>query len=92
MKWTDSALGSSLHSDAGELLAKVRPLSAGGASGQWCNGLAWDVSDQHKRVEKSSSRWFETVPAAKRAIEAGLETGAGCVKQESIGIRHADAS
>lgn len=80
MKWTDSTLGSALHSDAGELLAKVRPLGAGGVSAQWCNGLQWDVSDQLKRVERSTSRWFETVPAAKRAVEAAVREGVGCAR------------
>ena len=70
MRWTDSPLGSALHDDAGHLLAKVRPLGAGGVSAQWQNGMKWDVSDQLKRVQApQTSRWFVTVPAAKRAIE-----------------------
>jgi len=72
MKWTDSPLGAALHDDGGKLIAKVRPLGAGGASAQWCNGMRWDVSDQLKNVGEQASRWFATVPAAKREIEAAL--------------------
>lgn len=73
MRWTDTPIGSALHDEAGKLLAKVRPLEAGGASAQWLNGMKWDVSDQLKQVQApQSSRWFATVRAAKRAIEDAL--------------------
>lgn len=73
MRWTDTPIGSALHDEAGHLIAKVRPLGAGGASAQWLNGMKWDVSDQLKLVhEPQSSRWFATVPEAKHAIEAAL--------------------
>lgn len=72
MKWTDTIIGSSLHDESGRLLAKLRPLGAGGVSAQWCNGMRWDVSDQLSRVQAQSSRLFNTVPAAKRAVEAAL--------------------
>lgn len=73
MRWTDTPIGSALHDEAGRLLAKVRPLAAGGASAQWFNGMKWDVSDQAKLVhEPQSSRWFATMPAVKRAIEEPL--------------------
>lgn len=75
MHWTDTHIGSALHDDAGHLLAKVRPLGAGGVSAQWLNSMTWDVSDQAKLVrEPQSSRWFTTVPEAKQAIEAALKT------------------
>ena len=76
MKWTDSPLGSALHGDAGQLLAKVRPLGAGGVSAQWCNGMRWDVSDQLSQVKNQPSRLFRTMPAAKRAVEAALSAAA----------------
>jgi len=71
MKWTDSVIGSALH-EGDRLLAKLRPLGAGGVSAQWCNGMKWDVSDQLKNVKEQTTRWFETVPAAKKAVEAAL--------------------
>lgn len=73
MRWTDSPHGSALHESGGLLLAKVRPLAAGGVSAQWCNGMRWDVSDQLPLVRSpQSSRWFKTIPEAKQAIEAAL--------------------
>ncbi len=72
MKWTDTNIGSALHDEGGQLLAKLRPLGAGGVSAQWCNGMRWDVSDQLSRVQSQSSRLFNTVPAAKRAVEEAL--------------------
>lgn len=72
MLWTDSPLGSALHDDSGRLIAKLRPLAAGGVSAQWCNGMRWDVSDQLRLVKEQPSRWFATVPAAKQAVEAAL--------------------
>ena len=73
MRWTDSPLGSALHDDEGRLLAKVRPLGAGGASAQWCNGLRWDVTDQLKLVRTpQSARLFKTLSAAKLAVEEAL--------------------
>jgi hypothetical protein len=72
MKWTDSPLGSALHGDDGTLLAKLRPLNAGGVSAQWCNGRLWDVSDQLAGVKEQTSRLFKTLPEAKRAVETAL--------------------
>lgn len=72
MKWTDSPLGPALHTDGVQLVAKVRPLGAGGVSAQWCNGMRWDVSDQHRQVKEQASRLFRTVPEAKRAVDAAL--------------------
>lgn len=72
MKWTDSPLGSALHSDSGELLAKVRPLGAGGVSAQWCNGMRWDVAGQLNQIQFQSSQFFKTTAEAKRAVEAAI--------------------
>ena len=76
LKWTDSVLGSALHDGEGNLLAKVRPLGIGGASAQWCNGLMWDVSEQLKGIKQQKAKWFNTVPAAKRAVEEALRAAA----------------
>lgn len=73
LKWTDSVLGSTLQDEAGNVLAKVRPLEAGGASAQWRNGMTWDVSDQLKAVKEHQAKLFATVPAAKRAVEDALQ-------------------
>lgn len=68
MKWTDTNLGSALHDGQGTLIAKLRPLGAGGVTAQWCNGMEWDVSDQLKMVKTQRSRWFRTIPEAKAAV------------------------
>ncbi len=73
MNWTESPLGQALHDEGGQLLARIRPLSAGGVSAQWCNGQTWDVSDQHTKLGRSPARWFATVPEARKAIESALE-------------------
>lgn len=75
-KWTDTKLGSVLHSD-GVLLASVKPRRIGFVVARWHNGMTWDISDQLTLLSKqaakhSSVRAFDSIKDAKAAIDAAM--------------------
>lgn len=75
-QWTHTLIGSALHDEQRNLVAKLAPRGRG-FTARWCNGMKWDVRDQAPRLGAAAashaSRWFEAKSAAVLAVERALK-------------------